>query len=122
MVNARLSNDGVLTFENAAVDAGIAKPPTAYRASWSRFDNATAATVGAAIESGAEAGSGGKVEARVKLDAPNLLDSPFLRVSVSTIHPEYPAWSSPVTFTFRRAGTQWETVGLDRNVQAVVQK
>jgi hypothetical protein len=121
LVNARLSNDGVLTFENAAVDAGIAKSPTAYRASWSRFDNTTGATV-RAIESGAEAGAGGKVEARMKLDAPNLLDSPFLRVSVSTIHPEYPAWSSPVTFTFRRAGTQWETVGLDRNVQAVVQE
>jgi hypothetical protein len=41
---------------------------------------------------------------------------------VSTTHPDFPAWSNPVTFTFRRNGTQWETVGLDRNGKSVVQK
>ena len=51
-----------------------------------------------------------------------LRDAAFIRVSVQTIHPDYPAWSSPVTFTFRRAGTQWETVGLDRTEPASVKK
>ena len=41
LVNARIGSDGMLTFENAAVDAGIAKPPQSYRLEWSRFDNAT---------------------------------------------------------------------------------
>jgi hypothetical protein len=53
--------------------------------------------------------------AQVRTTVPaNVLDAPFIRVTVTTTHADYPAWSSPVTFTFRRAGTQWETVGLDR--------
>jgi hypothetical protein len=58
-----------------------------------------------------------------RFEVPQMLrDAAFIRVSVQTIHPDYPAWSAPLTFTFRRAGTQWETVGLDRNAKAVVQK
>ena len=107
LVNARLSNDGVLTFENAAVDVGIAKPPTEYRFTWSRFDNTTGEATGT-------------FEGRTP--PAQLLDSPFIRVSIRSIHPDYPAWDSPVTFTFRRAGAQWETVGLDRTTKAVVKK
>ena len=122
LVNAKLSSDGILTFENAAVDAGIAKPPAEYRFTWSRFDNATGATT-QAIEGGIVAGTSGRVEGPVSIETPKLLlDSAFLRLSVRTIHPDYPAWSNPVTFTFRRNGTQWETVGLDRNSKPVVQK
>jgi hypothetical protein len=107
LVNARLSNDGTLTFENAAVDVGLVKPPTEYRFTWSRFDNTTGETAGA-------------FEGRT---APKqLLDSAFIRVGISTIHPDYPAWSAPVTFTFRRTNAGWETVGLDRTATAVVQK
>jgi hypothetical protein len=58
-----------------------------------------------------------------RFEVPQMLrDAAFLRVSVRTIHPDYPAWSNPVTFTFRRSGTQWETVGLDRTGKSVVQK
>jgi hypothetical protein len=89
---------------------------------WSRFDNATGAT-SQSVEGGIVADTGGVVEGPIRIETPKpLLDSAFLRVSVRTIHPDYPAWSNPVTFTFRRAGTQWETVGLDRNSTSVVQK
>jgi hypothetical protein len=108
LLNARLSNDGVLTFENAAVDVGLVKPPTEYRFTWSRFDNATGS---------AAAGSEGGNQA-----PKSLLDSPFIRVSVRTIHPDYPAWSAPVTFTFRRTNAGWENVGLDRTERPVVKK
>ena len=43
IVNPQLDAAGRLTFENAAVAAGFAPPPRAYRVVWSRFDNATAA-------------------------------------------------------------------------------
>jgi hypothetical protein len=114
--------DGGLTFGNAAVEAGIAKPQAEYRFTWSRFDNETGAT-SQAVEGSLMAPTAGIIEHVVRIEVPKaLLDSPFLRVSVSTIHPDYPAWANPVTFTFRRNGTQWETVGLDRNDKSVVQK
>jgi hypothetical protein len=121
LVNARISSDGLLTFENAAVDVGMVRPPTEYRFTWSRFDNATGAAT-PVIQGGITGGSTGTMT-NPRVEAPKpLLDSAFMRVSVSTIHPEHPAWSAPVTFTFRRAGTQWETVGLDRTEQPGVKK
>jgi hypothetical protein len=122
LVNARIGSDAVLTFENAAVDAGVAKPATDYRYTLSRFDNTTGVT-SQAIQGGIVTGTRGRVDGPLRFQIPKLLDdSPFLRVGVSTTHPDYPAWSNPVTFTFRRNGTQWETVGLDRTSKSVVQK
>jgi hypothetical protein len=117
LVNARIGSDGMLTFENAAIDAGIAKPPQSYRLEWSRFDNATG-TATPTIVGGTVAGTSGVVESP-RFEVPQMLrDAAFIRVSVQTNHPDYPAWSAPVIFTFRRAGTQWETVGLDRGGDA----
>jgi hypothetical protein len=117
LVNARIGSDSVLTFENAAVAAGIAEPPESYRVEWSRFDNATG-TAKIEIVGGVVGGIVGRQQLGVeapRLEVPQIFrDAAFFRVSVQTIHPDYPAWASPVTFTFRRNGTQWETVGLDR--------
>ena len=41
IVNPRLDANGRLTFENAAIAAGVAKGQPTYRASWMLFDNAT---------------------------------------------------------------------------------
>jgi hypothetical protein len=91
----------------------------------SHFDNATGVAT-KQIEGGISAGTSGRIEdaPRFEIRAPGgkVLDSPFVQVSVSTIHPDYPAWANPVTFTFRRNGTQWETVGLDRNSKSIVQR
>jgi hypothetical protein len=121
LVNARIGPDGMLTFENAAVDAGIAKPPQSYRLEWSRFDNATG-TATPTIVGGVVGGTPGVVESP-RFEVPQMLrDAAFIRVNVQTIHPDYPAWSAPVAFTFRRANTQWETVGLDRTEPSSAKK
>jgi hypothetical protein len=44
IVDVALSTDGVLTFGNAAVDAGVAPRPSSYAVEWARFDNATGQT------------------------------------------------------------------------------
>jgi hypothetical protein len=43
-----------------------------------------------------------------------LLSAGFVEVRVAAIHPEFPAWSSPVTVCFRRAPGGWQLVGLTR--------
>jgi hypothetical protein len=121
LLNARLGSDGVLTFENAAVDAGIAKPPTEYRYVLSRFDNATGVAT-PLTEGGITAATGTLERPRLDIGAPKVLDLSYVQVSVRTIHPDYPAWSNPVTFTFRRTNAGWDTVGLDRTARSAAKK
>ena len=44
IVNPRLDANGRLTFENAAMAAGVAKGQPSYSASWMLFDNMSGAT------------------------------------------------------------------------------
>jgi hypothetical protein len=105
----RLGADGALTFENAAVSAGVAGAPTEYVLAWSRFDNATGSTTGASEEA--------RVTEPRAMPPRRLLDgSEFVSVAVRTIHPEFPHWRMPATLTFRRTADGWQAVGLDRVV------
>jgi hypothetical protein len=108
VVDAVLGADGVLRFENAAVQAGVASAPTSYVVRWARFDNAT----------GAESGV---VERTVDTPAdkapPDVLaGAEFVQVQVRTRHPEHPHWDLPVTLSFRRMDGGWRLVGLERAV------
>ena len=107
LTEPRLDRDGTLTFENAALETAVDTPPTSYTVTWRAFDN----TLGEAT------GAGVTVDVRSPLaSAPSALLSgaQFISASVQTIHPEYPHWKTPVTFTFRRAGNEWQAVGIDR--------
>ena len=108
LVNPQLGGDGTLTFDNATVAAGIAAPATAYALTWSAFDNTTGTAVGESNEE--------RVTAPRAAAPAALLGRGFIRVTVRTVHPEHPQWDSPVTFTFRRAGNAWDTVGIERQV------
>jgi hypothetical protein len=109
LADARLDRGGTLTFENAAVEAGVATAPNAYALAWSRFDNTSGARVGETHEM--QAG-----EPRAVAPAQVLDGAQFVSVTVRAQHTEYPHWNDPVTFTFRRTSDGWDTVGVERTV------
>jgi hypothetical protein len=107
IVDPRLDANGRVTFENAAVAAGVASGPTAYRAAWLRFDNATGET-----QPIAETQS-----ATTTLDAPRGLPAAagsFVEVDISADSDTYPAWRKPVRTFFRRTADGWKLVGFER--------
>jgi hypothetical protein len=106
LVDFAIDGAGALTFENAAVTAGVATSATRYRYRWSRFDNATGA-VSDTVETES-------AEMRALAPAPLLGTAAFVQVEVAAQHPDHPSWASPVTLHFRREGTRWTLVGLRR--------
>jgi hypothetical protein len=108
-VNLRLGGNGVLTFENAAERAGVAKAAERYTIEWSRFDNAagTHSPVGAE-----ETVTGTRARAPEALLAAN---PEFVSARLRAFHADQPAWSHPLVVYFRRAADGWALVGLERN-------
>jgi hypothetical protein len=110
IVNPRLSAGGELTFENAAVAAGVAQPPAGYRAAWAEFDNATG-----------QARSLGESRGTTAIKAPRELppaSGAFVQIDVSAEGGAQAAWQRPVRLHFRRAADGWTLVGLDRDAGA----
>jgi hypothetical protein len=107
IVDPSLAVDGRLSFENAAVAAGVAPAPTAYRAAWARFDNATGDTTPI-----------GRTEsATTTLPPPrDLPDQPggYIEVDIAADSAAHPAWQQPVRTYFKRTAGGWKLVGLER--------
>jgi hypothetical protein len=104
-----LDAGAILTFDNAAVAARVGAEPTAgYVVSWSRFDNAT----GSATPLGRPTPT---MDRRVQ--APVALPSTagtFVKAQIVAVTPVEPAWARPVDVYFRRSGSAWTLVGVDR--------
>jgi hypothetical protein len=104
-----LGADGVLTFDNAAEAAGVATAAQHYTVEWSAFDNAA----------GSHKTIGGEemVSARTaQMPAALLAAKPeFVSARVRAFHGDHPAWSQPLVGYFRRAGSAWQLIGLERN-------
>jgi hypothetical protein len=99
--------DGTLTFGNAAVDAGVASVPRAYKAVWFTFDNATGTTTRIAETS----------EATTVIYAPSTLQAgngDFIKVELSAIGSPFTSWGKPVNAYFRLRHGQWRLVGFER--------
>jgi hypothetical protein len=109
IVDPALSGDGILTFRNAAVDAGLASAPSSYALAWSAFDNAAGTIAGSPVTLQTQ-------EPRAAAPASLLSSQPFVAVSIRSTHQEYPAWAAPVTVYFRRTAAGWQPVGLERSV------
>ena len=106
IVSLRLEN-GRLSFENAAVDADVAKAPEMYRASWFQFDNAT----------GESRPLGTTTSTTGTMDAPRALPAgpgSFILVEISADSKDHAAWQRPIRTYFRRQGDEWTLVGLER--------
>jgi hypothetical protein len=107
IVAPRLDPNGGLTFENAAVAAGVASGPATYRASWFRFDNATGET-----QALSETQS-----PTTTIEAPRGLPTAsgsFVAVDISVDSGGHPTWRRPIRTYFRRGSTGWALVGLER--------
>jgi hypothetical protein len=106
IVTPRLENN-CLSFENAAVVAGVASEPALYRASWSQFDNATGET-----RPLSEATSP-TTTIQVPAGLPSAAGS-YVLVEISADSKEHPAWQRPIRTYFRLDPDGWTLVGLER--------
>ena len=109
VVDPSLSGAGALTFNNAAVAAGVAEGPASYALQWFKFDNTTDTreNVGDAVSISSASSQ-----------APEMLmgagGGDYIGVTVTATHPTQPQWSKPATFYFRRAAGGWTWVGAER--------
>ncbi len=112
IVNPRLDASGSLTFDNAAVAAGFAAAPTAYLATWSRFDNAT----------GEATRVGETRSATTVMTSPARLAGTagsYVEVDITAESPAQPSWREPIRTYFRRTTDGWKLVGLERLPQTI---
>ncbi len=107
VVDPVLSNDGILKFTNAAVDAGFAKPPANYTVTWYKFDNST----GDSTRIGSSGNSATQVKAPAGLPSG---DSVYLKLEIGAQDPTYPSWNEPVHAYFHRTSGSWKLVGFER--------
>jgi len=107
VVSARLDAVNRLTFENAAVAAGVANAPASYHASWFEFDNATGSTRSLSETSSTTT----TIEAPAGL--PVAVDS-YVAVDLSADSREHAAWQQPVRIYFHRDSEGWKLVGFER--------
>jgi hypothetical protein len=109
IIDPVLDDRGLLSFHNAAVDAGLAQHPASYLARWFTFDNAAGESRSVGESSGSAAG----------MQAPTALPSMqegFIKIELSGSDASaHASWQKPVAVYFRRQrGGSWRLVGLDR--------
>ncbi|HXW05424.1 MAG TPA: hypothetical protein VD833_09335 [Vicinamibacterales bacterium] len=115
VVDPVLSDDGRLSFGNAAVEHAGAAAPAGYRAVWHRFDNES----GAVDLIGTTEGPASSLPASGGLPtAPGR----YIRVDISTASGAHASWAIPVHAYFRRLSEGWKLVGFDRMPDAPAMK
>lgn len=109
VVDVALDRSGMLTFGNAAVDAGVAEAPKGgYRATWFVFNNLTGESKPVGTPTTAATG---------RMDAPAGLPTAtgsFVRIDIEAVAPPNPSWTVPVRVYLRRTAEGWKLVGLER--------
>jgi hypothetical protein len=108
IIDPALDSSGTLRFRNAAVEAGVAKPPASYELAWFTFDNATHGSTPIGQPTSA-AGA----QANAPSGLPTAAGS-FVRVDIKAVNPPHPSWTTPVQAYFQRTATGWKLVGFER--------
>ncbi len=102
--------DERLSFENAAVRAGVADAPKGgYRAAWQRLDNNSGQTTPIADTTGTAGAD--YVPAPAGLPT---ADGSYIVANVSAVDPPRESWTKPVEVCFRRRAGAWQLVGVVR--------
>jgi hypothetical protein len=106
IVDVRLTDEAGLTFDNAAVAAGVATAPAAYEAEWLRFVN----------ETGATSALGVTRSASTAMTPPALPTEAgaFVQVNLRAVDGPHASWREPLRTWFRRDAAGWVLVGLER--------
>ncbi len=107
LVDFRLDDDGRLTFENAAVHARVADPPTEYRVAWSRFDNGAKTHEAVGEEEAIR-------EPSIRAPRTLLASAGYICAAVRSIDPSHRSWQRPVRAYFHHVGDARRLVGLER--------
>jgi hypothetical protein len=101
-----------LSFENAAVRLGIARPGADYKVRWKALDNLTQTTTSAGDEVALDG-----MRAAVPASAWGPVDDCGARYAVAvirTVAPSFPSWNRPVQVTLRSRNGAVDVVGLTR--------
>ena len=108
IVNPSMDEAGMMRFQNAAEEIGVAKPADHYTVTWSRFDNASSTHTAVGAE---------QTVTTTSAQAPReLLSDQFVSATIKGFHPDEPAWQHPAIVYFRRTpDARWTLVGLERN-------
>ena len=110
LVDPVLDGSG-FTFRNAAVDAGVAPSAVAYDVTWYAFDNASGVH--------RRAGDTVRVAPNQRLALPaSLQNEPFVMAAVSADGADA-NWRKPARVYFRKQGSGWKLVGLERHHTAL---
>jgi hypothetical protein len=117
VVGFALDPAGTFTFENAAVDAHVGTEPAGgYVVDWAAFDNTTGETapIGAPVTTQER-----RAAATGQLPSAS---GAFVRVRVAAVNPAKPAWATPASAYFRRDGSSWTLVGIERMPDGVMER
>jgi len=120
IVDPALSEEGVLTFRNIAVDLQFAPAPQGYLVTWFRFDNTTGESTAMGESNIGETRAPAPPTALARVRADTTLPGgrgQFVRVDISATGVaggKFASWSSPVRVFFRRTQDGWKLVGLER--------
>jgi len=109
---SRSSAGAELTFDNAAVRLGVARPAAGYKARWMALDNVK----------GVETNVGGDIDlADARIAIPGTAWGPrdeagsrYAVASIATVHANFPQWASPVLVTVRERNGAVDVVGIER--------